>query len=38
MFAFLSKFLVVARSRLKSQARRQAEMMVLRQQPLAEIA
>jgi hypothetical protein len=34
MFRFLTKFLLVARSRLKSQARFQAEILVLRQQVL----
>ncbi len=32
MFAFLTKFLLVARSRLKSRARLEAEILVLRQQ------
>jgi hypothetical protein len=31
MFAFLTKFLLVARSRLKSQTRLQAEILILRQ-------
>jgi len=34
MLAFLTKFLLVARSRLGSQARLQAEILVLRQQVL----
>jgi len=34
MFAFLTKFLLIARSRLRSQARLQAEILVLRQQVL----
>ena len=34
MFAFLTKFLLIVRSRLRSQARLQAEILVLRQQVL----
>jgi hypothetical protein len=34
MFAFLSKFLLIVRSRLRSQAKLQAEILVLRQQVL----
>ena len=34
MFAFLTKFLLIVRSRLRSQARLQAEILVLRQQLL----
>lgn len=34
MLAFLTKFLLIARSRLRSQARLQAEIVVLRQQLL----
>ena len=34
MFAFLAKFLLIVRSRLRSQARLQAEILVLRQQLL----
>ena len=34
MFAFLAKFLLIVRSRLRSQARLQAEILVLRQQVL----
>jgi len=34
MFAFLTKFLLIVRSRLRSQARLQAQILVLRQQVL----
>jgi len=34
MSAFLTKFLLIVRSRLRSQARMQAEILVLRQQVL----
>ena len=34
MFAFLTKFMLIVRSRLRSQARLQAEILVLRQQVL----
>jgi hypothetical protein len=34
MFAFLTKLLLIVRSRLRSQARLQAEILVLRQQVL----
>jgi len=35
MFAFLTKLLLIARSRLKSQANLEAENLVLRQQVIA---